>query len=452
MEWFLIAGVLLVAVALVSSLVEPLPLSVPVVYLLVGVALGPWALGLLDVDPVGDAALVEHVTEVAVTIALFGAGLSLRLPLRPREWSVPLRLAFLSMTLTVGLIALAGHTVLGLSAGAAILLGAVLAPTDPVLAGEVQVRNPFDRDALRRGLTAEAGLNDGTAFPFVMLGLGLIGAGSLGPGGSRWLAVDVAWAVLGGLAIGAAVAWVVARVVLHVRRTHRRALGLDEFLALGIVALAYGAALGLHAYGFLAAFAAGVTVRQIERREMGEDPPEEARSPDETLAAHPEHAPAYMAHALLEHNAQLERIGELALVVLVGAMLATAAFSPEVLLMAGLVLLVARPVAVAVGLAGAPLPRRDRALIGWFGVRGIGSVYYLAYAAGHGLLGADADVLAAVTLATIALSIVVHGISVTPLLERRRRVRPEADAGEEPVTRPGGRAPSSPADGAPQPR
>lgn len=339
-----------------------------------GVVLGPWARGLLDVDPVGDATLLEHLTEVAVTIALFGAGLSLRLPPRLREWSVPLRLAFLSMALTVGLIALGGHLILGLSAGAAILLGGVPAPTDPVLAAQVQVRDPFDRDALRRGLTAEAGLNDGTAFPFVMLGLGLIGAGSLGPGGSRWLAVDVA--------------------------------------------LTCGAAVGLHAYGFLAAFAAGVTVRQIERREMGEDPPEEARSPDETLAAHPEHAPAYMAHALLEHNAQLERMGELALVVLVGAMLATAEYPPEVLLMAGVVLLAAQPVAVAAGLVGAPLPRRDRVLIGWFGVRGIGSVYYLAYAAGHGLGGADAGVL----------------------------------AGEAPVTRPAGRAPSSRADGAPRPR
>lgn len=419
MEWFLITGVLLVVVAVAASAVERLPLSLPVLYLGVGVLLGPWALGLLEPDPVADAALLERLTEVAVVVSLFGAGLKMRIPLTWRAWRVPVRLATLSMAVTVGLIALAAWALLGIDPGAAIVLGAVLAPTDPVLAAEVQLRHAFDDDELRRNLTGEAGLNDGTAFPFVLLGLGVLGAGSLGPGGSAWVAVDVLWASAAGLLIGALVAVGVARLVLYARRSRRSAVGLDDFLALGIVALAYGAAVSVHAYGFLAAFAAGVAVRWIERQEIGEDPPDEARDPGPEAETHPEHAPAYMAQTLLNRNEELERIGELALVVVVGAMLATVEADLAVAALVALLFVVLRPVAVRLGLAGVESPRGERRLVAWFGVRGIGSLYYLSYAVTHGLPEGDARVVASVALVTVAASVVAHGVSVTPLLRQR---------------------------------
>lgn len=422
MEWFLIAGVLLVGVALAGSAVDRLPLSVPVLYLAAGVVLGPWVSGLVDVDPVGDAHVLERVTEVAVVISLFGAGLAMRVPVRRHLWAVPFRLAFVSMAITVGLVALAGVLLLRLPVGVAILLGAVLAPTDPVLAAEVRLRGPFDRDVLRRGLTAEAGLNDGTAFPFVMLGLGVMGLHDLGPGGLRWVAVDVVWATVAGLAIGAVVSWAVGRLVLHARRSRGAATGFDDFIALGIVALAYGGAVAVHAYGFLAAFAAGVAIRWIERREVGEDPPEEAITPTAEAETDARHAPAYMARALLEHNEQLERMAELALVVLVGAMLANVGLGLRDVVLALVLFLVLRPVSVMAGLMRARLHPHDVRLFAWLGVRGIGSLYYLAYAVTHGLAADRADTLASVALATIALSVVAHGVSVTPLLERRRSV------------------------------
>jgi sodium/hydrogen antiporter len=291
-----------------------------------------------------------------------------------------------------------------------------------VLAAEVRLRGPFDRDVLRRGLSAEAGLNDGTAFPFVLLGLGVIGLHDLGPAGLRWITVDVLWATAAGLAIGALVALGVSRLVLYARRFHRAATGFDDFIALGIVALAYGAALAVTAYGFLAAFAAGVAVRWIERREVGEEPSEEARDPSADAETHPEHAPAYMAQALLEHNEQLERIGELALVVLVGAMLADSLLDPMSLVVALLLVFVLRPVSVALGLTRAAVHPHDKRLFAWLGVRGIGSLYYLAYAVTHGLGEGDARIVIDVALVTITLSVFVHGMSVTPLLERRRNV------------------------------
>jgi NhaP-type Na+/H+ or K+/H+ antiporter len=169
--WYLVAGAIFILMALMGSLVKRLPLTSSMVYLFIGFVLGPVAVGLVRLDPLESAETLEHVTEFAVIVSLFTAGLKLRTPLRDPMWRVPVRLATLSMMLTVGLIAVAGVYGLGLSWGAAVLLGAVLSPTDPVLASDVQVEHAGDRDRLRFSLTGEAGMNDGTAFPFVMLGL-----------------------------------------------------------------------------------------------------------------------------------------------------------------------------------------------------------------------------------------------------------------------------------------
>ena len=170
---------------------------VRIVYLAVGLMLGPMALGMFHFDPIEESHLLETLTEIAVLISLFSAGVKMPVPITLKRWSPPIRLAWVSMSLTVGLVAAFAYYVLGLPLGAGVLLGAILAPTDPVLATDVQVRHADDRDQLRFTLTCEAGMNDGSAFPFVMLGLGLLGAHELGDFGWRWLAVDVVWATLG---------------------------------------------------------------------------------------------------------------------------------------------------------------------------------------------------------------------------------------------------------------
>ncbi len=411
---------LFIAIALGGSVLKRLPLTTSVMYLVVGFGLGPHGMGLIDLDPLADAKLLERLTEVVVLISLFTAGLNMRVNFRDRRWLVPLRLAFVSMAITVGLIAVVGWSVLGLSLGAAILLGAVLAPTDPVLASDVQLNDPLDRDKLRFSLTGEAGFNDGAAFPFVMLGLGILGAHELGTGGMRWIAVDVLWAIFGGMVVGAALGVAVARVVIYLRKTHREAVGLDEFLTLGLVALAYGVALLLHTYGFLAVFAAGLALRAVERRDTGaEVEPTMARvASDEETATHPDTAPMHMAQAVLGFNEQLERIGEVVIVVIVGSLLGTPHLTWHALWFVPLLLLVIRPVSAVIGLHGADVARSQRWLIAWFGIRGIGSLFYLAYALEHGLDGSAADEIVALTLATIAVSVVVHGVSVTPLMQR----------------------------------
>jgi NhaP-type Na+/H+ or K+/H+ antiporter len=430
--WFVVVGLLFVVMALAGSVLKRLPLSTAMLYLAAGAALGPYGAGLLNVDVYEQSGIWERVTEVAVLVSLFAAGLKLRIPFSDGRWILPVRLATLTMLVTVGLVALAGVALLGLSWGAAILLGAILAPTDPVLASDVQVTDPTDSDRLRFGLTGEAGLNDGAAFPFVMLGLGLLGVHELGEGGWRWIAIDLLWAVAAGLGAGIVLGTLVGRLVLYLRSTHREAVGLDDFLALGLIALAYGAALLLKGYGFLAVFAAGLALRRIElRASHGEKPPEDvlvaaSSAEAEKLATDPEKAPAYMAQAALGFTEQLERIGEAAVVLLLGGMLSASFLPLAAAWFIPLLFLVIRPAAVYAGTLGSRTTPAQRRLLAWFGIRGIGSVYYLTYAMQHGLPEALGRTLAALVLATVAVSVVVHGISVTPLMKRYSRKSPDA--------------------------
>lgn len=438
--WSLIVGVLLVVMALSGSVLARLPISTAMLYLMVGLAVSPWGIGLLSTKASQHAALLETLTEVVVLISLFSAGLKLSSGLTARRWMLPLRLAVVSMVVTVLAIALVGFMFMGLSAGAAILLGGILAPTDPVLASDVQVHTPGDRDQLRFSLTGEGGLNDGSAFPFVLLGLGLLGLHDIGSFGLRWIALDVLWGSACGLAVGAGLGLAVGKLVLFLRREHREGTGLDDFLALGLVALSYGTALMLRGYGFLAVFAAGVALRHLVDRQSvnlaaSQRAVEKAAvTPDttaaEAAAVHRDHAPAYMAHAVLGFNEQLERIGEVTAVIAIGALLWAVDWHKAVWWFVPLLLLFIRPLSVAIGLAGSSATGNQRLLIGWFGIRGIGSLYYLMYATNHGLPATLADQLTSITLSVVVASIVLHGISVTPLMamyERtmtsRRRLR-----------------------------
>ena len=427
--WFVLVGLLLLGVALAITSIRRLPLTTALIYLCIGWILGPEVIGLISLDGVEDAALIERLSEIAVIVSLFTAGLKLRLPLRDRRWRSAMRLAFGSMSLTVGLVTLAGVYLLNLPLGAAVLLGAVLAPTDPVLASDVQVGHPYDKDPLRFSLTGEAGLNDGTAFPFVMLGLGLLGLHDLGDGGWRWWSVDVVWAIAGGLGIGTALGTLVGHLVLYLRRRHREAIGSDDFIAIGLIALSYGVALLCYAYGFLAVFAAGLALRRIERRhtesvaaERPEAPAVTPPAESESSASHPEHAPAYMTDAVRYATEHLERLGELVVVLIVGAMLGPTTVSWPAVLCAALLMIVIRPIGVVVGLLGQRWTGFERLLLSWFGIRGIGSVYYLMYAVEHGVPEPIARQLIAVVLTTVAVSTLVHGVTVTGLMKRRATI------------------------------
>jgi sodium/hydrogen antiporter len=426
--WFLVIGLLLTAMAFAGSVLKRAPMSAAMFYLAAGFAIGPGVAGMLDLRLPTGAAAVERLAQVAVLISLFTAGLKLRVPPGDRRWLLPLRLAFLSMAVTVGLITVVGVFLLGLPVGAAVLLGAIIAPTDPVLASDVQVTDAWDNDRVRFSLTGEAGMNDGTAFPFVLLGLGLLGLHDLGAGWWRWWVVDAAWGVAAGCAVGWVLGTATGKLVLYLRRRHQEALGLDEFLTLGLIALSFGLADLIHAYGFLSVFAAGVALRRVEMRESGDVSREEVRErrkevAEENLATDPRTAPAHMTRQVLRFNERIERIGEVAVVLVLGSLLSAATLTAKGWWFVPLVFLVIRPVSTWIGLAGAGLKGPQQKLIGWFGVRGAGSVYYIAYALTHGLPEPLAGELTRLTLTAVAASVVLHGISVTPLMNFYGRIR-----------------------------
>lgn len=434
--WAALVGLLMVSLALAEQRLARLPLSTSMLYLAVGAATSPLWLGWSALTVPSQHALLEHGAEVAVLISLFVSGLKMSVGLGDGRWLLPLRLAVLSMLLTVAMIAVVGVYVVGLPFGAAVLLGGILAPTDPVLASDVQVANATDRDRLRFALTGEAGLNDGTSYPVVLLGLGLLGLGHDASFGWFSFGIDLVWGVLGGIGIGALFGTAIGWLVLWLRRTRKEAVGGDDFLALGLIGLAYGASVLAHAYGFLAVFAAGVALRRLEQRASGKasrrqrsaDVAAEAHAdPDvthaEKVATDPTHAPAFMAHAMLSFNEQIERVGEVVVVVTIGMLLWSVDWRLVSWGFVALLLFVIRPLSVALGLIGSRALRSQRVLIGWFGIRGIGSLYYLAYALNHGVSQALAATLSALTLSVIVVSVVLHGVSVTPLMalyERRK--------------------------------
>lgn len=417
--WYPLIGMLFLLVVLSSGIIKRAPVSIAMIYLAIGWCFG--RSGWLVLDPVQQGRLLETLAEIAVIVSLFSAGLKLRVRFRSPIWRLPITLATVSMAISVGLVVAYGATVLALPIGLALLLAAILAPTDPVLAADVQVSDPGDTDALRFALTGEAGFNDGTAFPFVIIGLGLIGLHEFHPGQWGWWTFDVLLPVAGGLLLGALLGRAIGKLVVHLRRRHLEAVGYDDFLALGLIAISYGLAIALHANGFVAVFATGLALRTVERELTGKEQPSDMSQvvgTDEEIASDDEHAPAYLAAAVLSFNEQLERLGQLTLVVVTGALLSKTGISLPAITFAAFLFLIVRPLSVGPFALIAGMTLRQATMVSWFGIRGISSLYYLFHVINHGLPPQDAGWLMHVVLCVIAASVVLHGISVTPLMRR----------------------------------
>lgn len=387
--------------------------SASVVYLCLGVAVAVIVelLGVRWLDPLRDASALAHASEVAVIVALFATGLALERPLGWRSWLSTWRLLGIVMPLTIVAVAAWGNTVMGLSIGAAIVLGAALAPTDPVLAGDLGVGPPGEPDDSepRFALTSEAGLNDGLAFPFVMLGLLLAGPSTSERWVLPWALGDVVWGIGVGLGVGVLLGWGLGAAYRSWRAAGHVRTVFDAWIALAAVLAVYGVTETLDAYGFLAAFAAGIAFNHAEQ---------------DTEADRRVHRGATIA----------EKIGELALVLMLGTLLSTGGLQlpgASGWALVALLLLVIRPAATLLAFLGSTLPMRERLFIGWFGVRGIGSLYYATFAAATSLLpDGEARVLLWTVLIAAVTSILAHGLTAEPLQRLLLGDDPAADSGE----------------------
>ena len=397
-----VGGAVILAGAVLLSIQKGRPFSAALVYLVAGVAIGLLlrAIGVNWYEPIEDASLFSRAAEIAVIVSLFGAGVKLDRALSWRGWRTTVLLLAVAMPLTIVGMALIGSWLVGMTAASAVLLGAVLAPTDPVLADDVQVGGPMQRepeDEARFSLTAEAGLNDGLAFPFVMLALFAYerGFGRLGEWWLEWLTADLLYPVAGGLAIGFVAGRLIAAMTYRVIDRGWLANPFDAFVAIGAIFAVYAGTELVEAYGFLAVFAAGVAIRRYEE---GHE----------------------VNRRLHEVTLVIEKLAELSVLLLLGSVLPIGGVLelgwPVLLAALGLIFVV-RPLAVLISLLPSGLPWRERLFIGWFGIRGIGSIYYLGFAFAA-LTPADARPLFSVVAVAILLSVVLHGLTGAGLTRR----------------------------------
>ncbi len=351
-------------------------------------------------NPLDFPDVAEHLTELAVILSLTGGGLRLTRVPSVLNWGTALRLLAITMPLCIILIAFLGWWLAGLALPAAVLLGAVLAPTDPVLADEVQVESPHSKeDEVRFSLTLEAGLNDGLAFPFTYLAIALVaitaGDVSMGAGLGEWLAVDFFYriivGIIGGLLIGRGLAhFIFNRSADSVLAEHNEGL-----IAIAITLIAYSLTEIVNGYGFLAVFFAAVTIRQYE-------------------ADHEYHERMHV------FGEQIDRMMLVLLMILLGGALIGGvldALTWQGVIVVLITLLIIRPVTGMLALIGSRVPYYKRPIIAFFGIRGIGSFYYLAYGLNQAAFG-EAEALWAIVSLVVLLSIIIHGITVTPVMRR----------------------------------
>lgn len=406
----LIFGAVVLLTVWLPMALRRLPLSLPICCVAIGVLLA-WSpfTPLPAMNPLENIAWAEHLTEFVLIVALMGAGLKIDRPLGLLRWEATWRLLGIAMPLSIAAIAILGWTVLGLGVASSLLLGAALAPTDPVLASDIQVGPPQtgEEDSIRFSLTSEAGLNDGLSFPFVLAAIAIAGQGASGGFGwlPHWFAFDIIWKLAAGVAMG----WLVGRLLgyLTFRMPERGRIARtgDGLAALGFTCIAYGATELVHGYGFVAVFVSALTLRSVERK-------------------------SEFHGELHDFGEQIERLLMMVLLVCFGSILAEGSLLSNadwrIAAVAVLVLAVVRPLAAWASLVGCRLPRAEKVIVSIFGIRGLGSIYYLAYASGKAKFDNVETVWATVFL-IILLSVVMHGATVTPVMrwiDRRRGLDP----------------------------
>ena len=408
----ILVGLVIFGAAVLPRVLSDEPMSFPMLYVGVGVVLFSVPIGIPNPHPQDAPHIAERLTELVVIVALMGAGLKLDRPFDVRAWSVTWRLLAVTMPITIAATALLGWGLVGFLPATAVLLGAVIAPTDPVLASDVQASPPTEGDreeidpdeqegSIRFALTSEAGLNDGLAFPFTYLAIAMAaaaGSGSLAWLG-EWVLVDVVYKIGVGVVAGYVSGKIFAHLIFRRPVTTDLARVMRGAEALAATLVTYGVTELLYGYGFIAVFVAALALRHYEW----------------------DHE---YYHALHDFAVMVERLLMAAVLVLFGGALAGDLLSPLTaidVLVGALLVFVVRPIAGVLGQTGAPDTWAERLVISAFGIRGVGSFYYLAYALNEatsregGLLDA-ADRLWAIVGFVVVLSIVVHGVAGSPVM------------------------------------
>ncbi|KST63700.1 cation:proton antiporter [Mastigocoleus testarum] len=413
-------GLLLLFATLGSGFISRrLPLSYAIIYLAVGIIIGPYGFNLIQLrqTEVFSINLLERLTEFVVIVSVFGCGLKIIRPFKLAAWDITIRLIGIVMPISIFALAAVAKFAINLDWGSAILLGAILSPTDPVLASEVQLKDTKDENELRFGLTSEGGLNDALAFPFVYFGIYASKDSNWNNWLHSWVGIDVIWAIIAGIVTGFIVSKVIVWLDRKIQQYHPIDDLMEDFIALSTILLTYSITEVVNGYGFLAVFVAGLVLQRSYK------------SSEKPLAQ-------------LQFIERVEKLLEVGTIVILGSILL---FQPIMdyafgsLVVSVSLLFIIRPLSVWISTIGKRFvyPQRknfqpvNRLLFSWFGIRGIGSLYYLSYALGHGVEGEPAQQISWITYTTVIASITLHGITATPLMNwynKHHADRPEVNS------------------------
>jgi len=393
-----IIGLAALGMAWMPSISKRTNISYSIIYVILGIVIY-WAFGavLPLPDPISENDFTIRLTELVVIVSLMGSGLKIDQPFSFRSWRVPFRLVSTTMILSIAIVTAVLYFGLGFDLPAALLMGAVLAPTDPVLASDVQVGPPLEdaRDNVKFALTAEAGMNDGTAFPFTWLAIAMAGAASYGKVVETWFWSDLVYKLAAGLVLGFLLGRGIAYLLFRLPEKKKWIETRDGFVAISATLLVYGLTEAAHGYGFVAVFTAAVTIRNYEMH-------------------HKYHK------RLHEFTDQIERILVAIVLILFGGSLVAGllqALTLPMAIFAFVFVLLIRPLTSLASLVRTSMHLKEKLAISFFGIKGMGSFYYLSFALNEAFFALNEE-LWAICAFTVLLSIIIHGLTATSAMKR----------------------------------
>ncbi len=394
----LIAGCIALLAAIVPVLLRKKYISAPIVYLIIGVLVYTAAHHYVF-QPLDHLKEIKHITEFVILVALANAGLRIEEPFLWKTWKNAFRLLAIAMPLTIVAAAFIGWWVVGLAPATALLFGALISPTDPVLASELQTSEPGEKDSSKTklGLTAEAGANDGLAFPFTFLAIfaatkGLNYKEWIG----EWLLHEFLLKIVIGITAGLLCGWLLYKIVFNITTNADTLSKISRgILSLALLTLPFAITEFIGGYGFLAVFCAACMFSNYEKHSV-------------------------YINSLHDFNEELESFVVGIIFITTGFFIALhykVLYNAEIMGAALLMVFIVRPVAGYISLVKTGLNPFQKFVLSFYGIRGIGSLYYLAYAL-EAVQFENSEKLIAVTTATIFLSVLIHGITARTTQKR----------------------------------
>lgn len=391
-----IVGLAALAMAWLPALLEDVPISYAMLFVGVGFLIYKLPVNLPELKPLQNQEIVVRLTELGVITTLMGTGIKINREFSWKNWKIPFLLVLITMIICIAALAFLGWWALGLAPAAAILLGAVMAPTDPVLAADVQVGPPSKEkeDHVRFSLTSEAGMNDGMAFPFTWMAIAMALAAQTGEEWFwSWLWQDLLYKIIAGIGAGYMLGRLLSFLVFSLPKKTSFPKIRDGFVAIAATLMVYGLTEIIHGYGFIAVFVAGLTIGSHEK-------------------------PHKYHRELHDFTEQIERIFLVVLLLLFGGSLAQGllrSLTSEGILIGLAFIFIIRPAASYLTLIGQKITQREKIAISFFGIRGIGSFYYLAFGLTHAHF-AEAETLWAIAGFIVLVSVIVHGMLASPVM------------------------------------